>query len=171
MDFSFVGGISRHHGGAIPLIEHMVEQVGMRVFGYGAEALPSSSPIRSSHGGEVWGLDMYRALARSRITLNRHINVAENNANNMRLYEATGVGTLLLTDLKDNLSDLFEVGREVLAYSSKEEAAEMVSHFIARPAEAQKIAAAGQARTLKEHTYFHRMQELVPLLKRYLTRP
>jgi spore maturation protein CgeB len=171
MDFSFVGGISRHHGGAIPLLEHMVEQVGMRVFGYGAEALPSASPIRSSHGGEVWGLDMYRALARSRITLNRHINVAENNANNMRLYEATGVGTLLLTDRKDNLSDLFEVGREVLAYSSKEEAAEMVSHFISRPEEAQKIAAAGQARTLREHTYFHRMQELVPLLKRYLTRP
>ncbi len=171
MDFSFVGGISRHHGGAMPLLEHMVEQMGMRVFGYGAEALPSASPIRSSHGGEVWGLDMYRALARSRITLNRHINVAENNANNMRLYEATGVGTLLLTDRKDNLSDLFEVGREVLAYSSKEEAAEMVSHFISRPEEAQKIAAAGQARTLREHTYFHRMQELVPLLKRYLTRP
>jgi hypothetical protein len=171
MDFSFVGGISRHHGGAIPLLEHMVEQVGMRVFGYGAEALPSASPIRSSHGGEVWGLDMYRALARSRMTLNRHINVAENNANNMRLYEATGVGTLLLTDRKDNLSDLFAEGREVLAYSSKEEAAEMVSHFISRPEEAQKIAAAGQARTLREHTYFHRMQELVPLLKRYLSRP
>lgn len=170
MDFSFVGGISRHHGGAIPLLEYLVEQVDMRVFGYGAEALPSSSPVRASHGGEVWGLDMYRALARSRITLNRHINVAENNANNMRLYEATGVGSLLLTDRKDNLGEIFEVGHEVLAYSSKEEAAEMVRHFISRPEEAQKIAAAGQARTLGEHTYFHRMQELVPLLKRYLAR-
>ncbi len=167
-DFSFVGGISRHHGGAIPLLEYLVEQVDMKVFGYGADALPTSSPVRASHGGEVWGLDMYRALARSRMTLNRHINVAENNANNMRLYEATGVGTLLLTDRKDNLHELFEVGREVLGYSSKEEAAELVRHYTAHPAEAQAIAQAGQQRTLREHTYRHRMQELVPILKRHL---
>ena len=169
-DFSFVGGISRHHGGAIPLLEYLVEQVDMQVFGYGADALPAASPVRASHGGEVWGLDMYRALARSRITLNRHINVAEKNANNMRLYEATGVGTLLLTDRKDNLNDLFQVGREVLAYSSKEEAAEIVRHYLSHPEEAQAIAAAGQARTLGEHTYQHRMQELVPLLKRHILR-
>lgn len=168
IDFSFVGGISRHHGAAIPLLEYLVQECDMRVFGYGAGHLPQTSPIRSSHGGEVWGLDMYRALARSRITLNRHINVAENNANNMRLYEATGVGALLLTDRKDNLHELFEIGREVLAYSSKEEALEIVHHYLTHPEEARAIAQAGQARTLREHTYAHRMQELVPILRRYL---
>ena len=168
MDFSFVGGISRHHGGAIPLLEYLVEQVDMRVFGYGADALPASSPVRASHGGEVWGLDMYRALARSRMTLNRHINVAENNANNMRLYEATGVGTMLITDLKDNLHELFEIGKEIVAYTSKEEAAELVSHYLDHPHQAEQIAKAGQARTLREHTYAQRMQELVPILKRHL---
>lgn len=166
--FSFVGGISRHHGGAIPLLEYLTEQTDMRAFGYGAESLPSVSPIRQYHGGEVWGMDMYRALARSRITLNRHINVAENNANNMRLYEATGVGTMLLTDHKDNLHELFEIGKEVVAYSSKEEAAELVRHFLGHPQEAEQIAKAGQARTLREHTYAQRMQELVSILKRHL---
>jgi hypothetical protein len=166
--FSFVGGISRHHGGAIPLMEHLALNTDIRFFGYGADSLPSSSPIRRRHGGEVWGLDMYRALARSRITLNRHINVAENNANNMRLYEATGVGSLLLTDRKDNLGDLFEVGREVVAYSSAEEATELVKYFSDHPDEARRIAQAGQARTLKEHTYARRMEELVPILKRHL---
>lgn len=168
IDFSFVGGISRHHGGAIPLLEYLAENTGMRVFGYGADSLPTSSPIRQRHGGEVWGLDMYRALARSRITLNRHINVAENNANNMRLYEATGVGAMLLTDRKDNLHELFDIGREVVAYSSKEEAAELVRHYLAHPEEAAQIAEAGQARTLREHTYALRMQELVPILRRHL---
>lgn len=168
IDFSFVGGISRHHGGAIPLLEYLTEQTDIRVFGYGADSLPSASPIRQRHGGEVWGMDMYRALARSRITLNRHINVAENNANNMRLYEATGVGAMLLTDRKDNLHELFEIGKEVVAYSSKEEAAEIVHHYLAQPREAEQIAKAGQARTLREHTYAQRMQELVPILKRHL---
>jgi len=166
IDFSFVGGISRHHGGAVPLLEFLTEKTDMRVFGYGANSLPVSSPIRQRHGGEVWGMDMYRALARSRITLNRHINVAENNANNMRLYEATGVGAMLLTDRKDNLHELFDVGREVVAYSSKEEAAELVLHYLDHPDELANIAKAGQARTLREHTYAQRMQELVPVLKR-----
>jgi spore maturation protein CgeB len=170
IDFSFIGGISRHHGGAIALLEYLVEQENMRIFGYGADSLPDSSPIRRHHGGEVWGLDMYRALARSRITLNRHINVAENNANNMRLYEATGIGTMLLTDRKDNLHQLFDIGKEVVAYSSKEEAAELVRYYLDHPVEAEIIAKAGQSRTLRDHTYAQRMQELLPILKRNMTR-
>lgn len=165
---SFVGGISRHHGKAIPLLEHLAETTPIAFFGYGADGLPASSPIKRRHKGEVWGPDMYRALARSRMTINRHINVAESNANNMRLYEATGVGSMLITDKKDNLGDLFEIGKEVVTYASQQEASELVQYYLNHPAEAEAIARAGQARTLREHTYRHRMQELVPILERHL---
>jgi spore maturation protein CgeB len=168
VDASFVGGISRHHGKAVPVLEYLARNTPMQFFGYGANSLDRDSPIVARHNGEVWGLDMYRALARSRITLNRHINVAENNANNMRLYEATGVGSLLLTDRKDNLGEIFEVGKEVVAYSSQEEAAELIRHYLAHPEEAAAIAKAGQARTLRDHTYKRRMEELVPILQRHL---
>jgi spore maturation protein CgeB len=168
LETSFVGGISRHHGKAVPALEYLARNTPIQFFGYGADSLDADSPIRARHQGEVWGLDMYRTLARSRITLNRHINVAENYANNMRLYEATGAGALLLTDLKDNLGELFEVGKEVVAYSSAEEAAELIRYFLSHPDEAQAIARAGQARTLREHTYRHRMEELVPILQRHL---
>lgn len=164
---SFVGGISRHHGKAVPTLEYLARNTPIQFFGYGAGSLDPGSPILPRHHGEVWGMDMYRALARSRVTLNRHINVAENNANNMRLYEATGVGALLLTDRKDNLGELFEVGKEVVAYSSQEEAAELIRYYIDHPAEASAIARAGQQRTLSEHTYAHRMAELVPILERH----
>lgn len=165
---SFVGGISRHHGKAIPVLEYLARNTPIQFFGYGADSLDQDSPIRARHHGEVWGLDMYRALARSRITLNRHINVAENYANNMRLYEATGVGALLITDRKDNLGELFEVGKEVVAYSSPEEAAELIRYYLDHPDEAAAIARAGQARTLRDHTYKRRMGELVPILERHL---
>jgi spore maturation protein CgeB len=168
IDASFVGGISRHHGKALPMLEYLARSTPIEFFGYGADSLGRSSPIVARHHGEVWGLDMYRALARSRVTLNRHINVAGYNANNMRLYEATGVGALLITDRKDNLGELFEVGKEVVAYSSPEEAAELIRYYIAHPDEARAIARAGQARTLREHTYQRRMKELVPVLERYL---
>lgn len=168
VDASFVGGISRHHGKALPILEYLASTTPIEFFGYGADTLSRSSPILDKHYGEVWGVDMYRALARSRVTLNRHINVAENNANNMRLYEATGVGTLLITDRKDNLGELFEVGKEVVVYSTPQEAAEMIRYYIEHSEEAGVISRAGQDRTLKEHTYKRRMDELVPLLARYL---
>lgn len=170
VDVSFVGGISRHHGKAVPVLEYLAQNTPMQFFGYGAGSLDRDSSIRGRHHGEVWGLDMYRALARSRITLNRHINVAENNANNMRLYEATGVGSLLITDKKDNLNDLFEIGKEVIAYSTQEEAAELIRYYLAHPDEAEAIAKAGQARTLRDHTYKHRMKELMPILQKHLER-
>lgn len=166
--FSFVGGISGHHRGSNSLLEYLAEHTAIRVFGYGAHTLPTHSPISRRHEGEVWGLAMYRTLARSRITLNRHIDVAENYANNMRLFEATGTGAMLLTDRKDNLSDLFESGKEVVTYCSKEEAVAMVCHYLDHPEEAEDIAAAGRARTLRDHTYAQRMQELVPILSRYM---
>jgi spore maturation protein CgeB len=165
---SFVGGIGRHHSKAVPTLEYLARKTPIEFFGYGVENLDPESPIRYRHHGEVWGLDMYRALARSRITLNRHISAAENNANNMRLYEATGVGTLLLTDRKDNLGELFEIGKEVLAYESPEEAASIISHYLNHPTEAAVIARAGQARTLSEHSYAARMGELFLKLKAHL---
>ena len=168
VDASFVGGISKHHENAIPVLEFLAKNTPIEFFGYGADSLRADSPIRARHHGEVWGLNMYRALARSRITLNRHINVAENNANNMRLYEATGVGSLLLTDSKDNLGELFEINKEVVTYNSAEEAAELIQYFLAHPEETQKIARAGQKRTLTEHTYLHRMEELLSILDRHL---
>ncbi len=170
IEASFVGGISRHHGKALPMLEYLAQNTPIEFFGYGAGSLAKSSAVLARHRGEVWGLDMYRALARSRITLNRHINVAENNANNMRLYEATGVGTLLITDQKDNLGELFEIGKEVVAYSTPAEAADLIRYYIAHPEEASEIARAGQARTLREHTYQRRMEELVPVLERHLTK-
>ncbi len=168
VEVSFVGGISRHHGKAVPVLEYLARNTPIQFFGYGAASLDRKSPIVARHHGEVWGLDMYRALANSRVTLNRHINVAENYANNMRLYEATGVGAMLLTDEKDNLGALFEIGKEVVAYSTEAEAAELIRYYLAHPEAAHAIAQAGQLRTLKEHTYERRMEELVPILKRHL---
>jgi len=168
LDATFVGGITSAHSRGTALLERLALETPVKFFGYGRERLAPGSPVHPHHHGEVWGLDMYRILARSRVTLNRHIDVAESYANNMRLYEATGVGAMLLTDQKDNLADLFEPGREVVAYGSAAEAAELIRFYLANPTKAADIARAGQRRTLREHTYEKRMGELVPLLRRHL---
>jgi len=118
--------------------------------------------------GTAWGIEMYQILQASKMTLNHHIGIAESYANNMRLYEATGVGTLLITDWKVNLHEVFEPGREVVAYRSPEECAEMIEYFLDHEKERQELAHAGQQRTLREHTYFCRMQELAGIVRKYL---
>jgi spore maturation protein CgeB len=168
IDLSFVGAIGRSHKNAVPLLERLCRETPIRIYGYGIEDLPANSPILTRYENEVWGLDMYRVLAGSKITLNRHIAVAENYANNMRLYEATGMGALLLTDQKDNLKDMFEPGRELETYADPEEAVAKVLALLRNPERVAEIAAAGTARTLRDHTYQARMRELLEILNRYL---
>ncbi len=143
----------------------------MRVWGSGLDGLPKKSPIRSRYRGTAWGIEMYQILHSSRITLNHHIGIAESYANNMRLYEATGVGTLLITDWKLNLHEVFELGKEVVAYRRPEECAELIQYYLEHDDERDAIAKAGQQRTLREHTYYQRMQELVDIMERYLRYP
>jgi hypothetical protein len=164
---TFVGGLSAAHARRTRFLEALARSVDIEFFGYGVESLDSSSPIVPRHHGGAWALDMYRVLAESVITVNVHIDVAENYANNMRLYEATGCGAMLVTDEKDNLSKLFVPGVEVIAYRDAAQAIERIHYYLDHRKEAAAIARAGQARTLREHTYRQRMEELVRILNNY----
>jgi len=165
-EVAFVGGLDpRVHAAGTTLLERVATASPIDVWGYGADALPSGSPLRERHHGEAWGLDMYEVLARSRIVLNRHIDVAEDFANNMRLYEATGAGALLITDAKRNLSDLFEPGAEVVAYRDVDDLIAQLRRLRADHDECIAIATAGHARTLRDHTYSRRMQQLAEILE------
>ena len=134
-----------------------------------AEGLPPR--IRKRAQPPVFGLDMYRELRRSKITLNVHGDVSSTEANNLRLWEATGVGSCLVTDEKSNMGDLFDVGSEVVTYSSPEECAVRIRDLLANDAERERIADAGQRRTLRDHTYDARAVEVDQLIKSKLGDP
>jgi spore maturation protein CgeB len=137
----------------------------LRIFGYGGDQL--TPDLRALHHGERWGVDMYRVLLRSQITLNRHIDVAEGYANNMRLFEATGCGALLVTDRGRNLRDYFS-DEEVLSYASPTEARSLINWAYREPEQAKEMARRAQQRTLTEHSYSRRMGDLNEALIRRL---
>jgi len=160
----FIGNLSARHEDRIRFLQTVSNSVDFDLWGGGISLIDPTSLLFNCHHGEAWGLDMYRILYNSEIALNHHIGVAENYANNMRLYESTGVGTLLITDHKDNLHTLFEPGKEVVAYRSAEECIELINYYQKHEEERKAIAHSGQQRTLRKHTYFHRMQELVDIV-------
>ncbi len=104
---------------------------------------------------------MYRALRRSRITLNSHIDMAGREAGNMRLFEATGVGTFLLTDFKDNLHTLFEPDRDVAAWRSVDDCLNAIDRYLNDEDARAAVARAGKARTMAQHTYRQRAAEIL----------
>jgi hypothetical protein len=168
---SFVGSLSSAHQSRIHWLEYLCDHLAVNIWGTGAKALPEESVILRRNCGTAWGIEMYRILHRSKITLNHYIGIAESYANNMRLFEATGVGALLVTDWKVNLHEMFEPGKEVVAYRSAEECVELIRYYLEHGDEREAIASAGQRRTLREHTYYQRMQELVDIVERYLRLP
>ncbi len=170
-DVTFIGSFHGVHNARRTFLEALCRRLEpsppLSIWAPALNRLPSRSPLQTHYEGPVWGRDMYDVLNASRITLNHHGDVLPY-ANNMRLFEATGVGALLLTDWKDNLGELFVPGKEVAAYRTPEECAELIRYYLAHEDERQTIARAGQARTLREHTYRQRVQELVTIVHQYL---
>jgi hypothetical protein len=166
-DVSIVGGLDpATHRNRIDLLERVAPRLGVSVWGYGADALPEHSPVRAGYQGEAWGLDMYEVLARSKIVINVHEDVAGGNVNNMRLFEATGAGALLITDEGANLAELFEPGREVVTFTDADDLVAKARHHLGHEQERVAIAAAGQERTLRDHGYRGRIEDLAERLER-----
>jgi hypothetical protein len=165
---SFIGNVFPEHRSRRRWLEHVCESVPVQVWAPSLAALQPGSAVVQAHRGVAWGAQMFRLLRASGISLNHHIDVAEEYAGNVRLFEATGCGSMLLTDWKTNLHEMFEPGKEVVAYRTPEECVELIDHYLNHDDEREAIARAGQERTIRDHTFYHRMQELSGLLRRYV---
>lgn len=117
----------------------------------------------------LFGLEMFGRLRDSRVALNTHIDISPINASNMRLFEATGVGTCLLTDWKANLRELFEPDAEVVAYRDADECVEKVKCLLGDEPLRRAVAAAGQRRTLRDHTFASRAALIDAVIREELT--
>lgn len=167
---SFIGGYSSAHSQGNKIFEEVASMIPIDFWGYGAGSLAKDSPILKNYHGEIWGKQMYQVMRDSEIVINRHINVAGNIANNMRMFDVTGVGSLLLTDKKPNMKEFFDVGRECVTYSSPSDLIKKLKHYLKNKNETIKISKAGQKRTLRDHTYQNRMETLSIILKQYLVK-
>ncbi|EFK95346.1 Spore protein ykvP [sediment metagenome] len=167
-DIVFIGGVGGPHQGSSALIEFLCQRFNIALWGYEKEKLSKTSSIKKAYKGPIWGIEMYQALQNGKIGFNRHIGVARDYANNMRLYEVTGVGTLLLTDYKKNLAKIFQPGKECLAYKDDRECLSLAEYYMTHHKEREDIAQAGHARTLAEHTWRHRMEELLGIIKKHI---
>lgn len=167
IDVSFVGSIGSAHGRRFSILNDIAQFCSLSVWTANPGDLPAGSALAKCVRGEVYGRDMYQILRRSKITLNNHINVSRGSAGNMRLFEATGIGAFLLTDNLADLPELFEPGREVAVYDSTVDAAKTIEKYLSDETAREDMARRGQSRTLTDHTYGRRTQELLGYIEKY----
>ncbi|MBJ6363049.1 glycosyltransferase [Paenibacillus sp. GCM10012307] len=76
------------------------------------------------------------------------------------VFEATAAGKLLFTHYFDEMSRYFVYDKEIVGYRDEDDLIEKLRYYISHPAEADKVARAGQQRTRLEHTWEHRFADL-----------
>lgn len=168
-DLTFAGGISfGQHKERNRLLETACREFPLKWFGYTTSPWNQSRTLKKCRQGPAWGLDLYRVLADSRITINIHGEISKQYANNVRLYEAAGMGACLLTEWKENLPDLFKPDEEVVTYRDEGEFREKLAYLLASPSVCEKIGRAGQKKTLNLHKYSDRVRELMKIFSEHM---
>jgi spore maturation protein CgeB len=151
IDVSFVG---TNRPGRMELMRFLNSQgVAVQIWG---NSWPKETP---NYMGEAIYLDNKRYVYNSsKIVLNHHYLVGVN----MRFFEALGNRCFMLSDLVDGIEELgFKEGVHYVSYSNMQDLVEKIHYYLQRPEERQKIARQGHATVRQNHTYIHRVKEVL----------
>jgi spore maturation protein CgeB len=125
--------------------------------------LPDVYKFQRQNKGAVYGLDMYQVIGQSFSTLNFHGDEVDK-ACNMRLFEATGLGTCLITDDKPGLEKFFKVDEEVVVFKNEKDLVDKVRYLQENESVAKRIGEAGQKRVIAQHLWSNRVLELLDII-------
>lgn len=78
----------------------------------------------------------------------------------LRDFEAPMCGALYCTGYTEELVEMFEPGEEILTYRDKEEMLDKIKYYLKHEDEGENIRLAGHRRSLKDHTYQKRFDQL-----------
>jgi spore maturation protein CgeB len=116
--------------------------------------------------GPLFGQELVRTYARSEIALNVHQFFGGELARygtgaNQRVFELAGIGQVQLADAKADIARILVEDREIVLFRTVDELREKTLALLADPAGRARIGRAALDRAVKEHTWTHRLSELV----------
>jgi spore maturation protein CgeB len=87
---------------------------------------------------------------------------------NQRVFDAPAAGGFVLTDFREQLAELFEVGEEVVCFGEPGEIPDLVRYYLKHPEVRKRMTGKARARVLAEHTYRHRVAVMIETMRRSL---
>lgn len=101
-----------------------------------------------------------KAFRSAKIVLN-NLNPSEIWGTNVRTFEICGAGAFQITDWRPGLSQLFDLGREIVTFDDVADLRGKIDHYLVADDERREIADAGHRRAVRDHTYAHRLRLLL----------
>jgi spore maturation protein CgeB len=87
---------------------------------------------------------------------------------NQRVFDAPAAGGFVLTDFREQLAELFQVGEEVACFGNLGEIPDLVRFYLQHTSVREKMTVKARSRVLAEHTYRHRVAAMLEVMRRAL---
>lgn len=122
-------------------------------------------------GNRVSTEETVKIFNASDINLNLHSYAHEDAINskgdfvNPRTFEIASCGAFQLVDRRTCLNDHFIDGEEIISFENEEEMNRLIDYYLNNPSERKLIQDKAKKRVIKDHTYIHRMKEMICFIK------
>ena len=136
------------------------------IWGYWLEKIPKlKSCYRRKH---IYGEEAVKIYNACDIVLDIPINYGLKHKSfyvTPRVFEVPACGGFLLTAQNSCLSNLYEVGKEIICYKDADDLTELINYYLKHPEKRKLIAQKGQDRTLRDHTYEKRLKQIFSVIE------
>jgi len=158
-DVMIAGTLAYYRQEILWQLVQQLQGVHLKIWGSKPDWLLDRLPGRHM-GRLVHGDDKVRAALAAKICLNT-LHYGEVNSLNCRAFEIAGCGGFQLMTRVPTLAEHFEPEVEVATFADIDELVEKATYYLRYPAAAAAIAARGQTRAHRDHTYERRLNELL----------
>ena len=91
-------------------------------------------------------------------------------ASNQRILDVPATGSFVITDYREQMENMFDIGEEIICYKNNEEIPDLIRYYLNHGKEREAIVRKGRERVLKCHTWTHRMSEILSVMKEWYGR-
>jgi spore maturation protein CgeB len=129
------------------------------LWGPGWDAAPAlkEHPSGTWRGRRIAASEAAKVYNLAKICPNVHHPQTRIGGLNSRTFEVLAAGGFELVDNVAGMEESFEIGQEIVMYSSPAHFRELVHYYLAHPEERSALVERGRARVLRDHTYEKRL--------------
>lgn len=173
-DITFLGTAFENRLSFIDSIADYLKQKNTCIIGYGWEKLQNYELLKDKIKLKALGTyeESLQYYTSTKININMHRTTQDQTLNcnsiqieahsiNNRTFEIANSCAFQLTDIRSNLMKHYKLGSEIETFHSSTEFITKAEYYLAHEKERLQIATNAYKRTLREHTYNHRIHQLL----------
>jgi len=138
-----------------------------KIWGTEWPSVPPFDILVQEKGRRLTPVEYVKIFNASKINLNLHSSMERDGVEpfgdfiNPRTFELAACGAFQLLDPRLYLPEQLELGKEAVTFRDSREMEQLIDYYLAHPEERQQIAMSSRSRVLREHTYRHRLEDML----------